>query len=320
MAGAEGNLGDRPLVSVVVPAWNAERWLDECLASVRAQQGAFEQEIIVVDDGSTDGTASLARRHAGVRCVTQPQRGPAAARNAGIADAAGEFVAFLDADDLWPPGKLALQLSVLRRHPDAALVFGDCRQFDAGGPRQQTLFDSDGLGAGAWGSDEILNDAYRRLLTGNFMTTGSVVARRSVLRAMNGFAEELRLVEDLDLWLRIARRYPVAWCEPVCLLRRRHDANTSRDAEAMALAYLEVLGRQTPAAPGAGGVTAAALAALAALEHAHLAERALAQRRAGVARRHARSAFAARRSARALWLLLRALALRDTGSVREPGR
>lgn len=320
MPGAEGMSGDRPLVSVVVPAWNAETWLGECLDSVLAQTGDFALEIIVVDDGSTDGTAALTQRFPGVRCISQPRRGPAAARNAGIAAAAGEFVAFLDADDLWPPGKLALQLGILRCHPDAALVFGDCRQFDAGGPRRQTLFESDGLGARVWGPGEVLNDPYRRLLTGNFMTTGSVVARRQVLQALNGFAEDLRLVEDLELWLRIARQHPVAWCDQVCLLRRRHEANTSRDAEAMALAYLEVLRRQTPAAPGTGGVTAAELAQLAALEHAHLAEWALAQGSAGAARRHARSAYAAHRSARALWLLLRAAAMRNKGSAREPAR
>lgn len=238
------------LVSVVIPAYNAQRFIGDCIASVQAQKGDAELEIVVVDDGSTDGTAAVVQGMPAVRLVSQPNRGPAAARNAGIAVTRGPLVAFLDADDLWPEGSLAARLGVLGRRSDAAMVFGDCRQFDARSPRPRTLFEEGGWGRCAWGSSGLVPDAYSRLIDDNFVTTGAVVVRRHVLEAVGGFAEDLRLVEDLELWLRIARRYPMAWCDGVCLLRRRHPANTSADRAAMSLAFIEVLRRQLK--PGAG--------------------------------------------------------------------
>jgi glycosyltransferase involved in cell wall biosynthesis len=263
-------------VSVVIPAYNTEAYLEECLESVRAQRGPFELEIVVVDDGSTDRSAEVASRHGGVRVLRQPNCGPAAARNRGIAATSGEFVAFLDADDLWPAAALAARLEVLQRHPEAGLVFGDCRQFEEQSPWPRTLFDMGSWGLSAWGDGGTVPDAYARLLEENFITTGSVVVRRRVLEEARGYAEDLRLVEDLDLWLRIARRHTIAWCARVCLLRRRHGANTSSDAEAMSLAYLEVLRRQR-AAEGPDGERAisARLARLAAQEYMHLSAIAL---------------------------------------------
>lgn len=256
----------RPAVSVIIPVHNAERYLADCLASVHAQACGYAIEVIVVDDGSVDASAAIARSSPGVVCLSQPQRGPGAARNAGIAAAQGEYIAFLDADDLWPPGKLDLQLRALQRLPAAALVCGDCRQFDANGAWPRTEFEAGRLGAAAWGTDQCVPDAYARLLAENFITTGSVVARRTALQDVGGFAEDLRLVEDLELWLRIARRHPIAWCGEICLLRRRHGANTSRDAESMSLAFLDVLLRQPAGSPGlarAVGATHVRLAALA---------------------------------------------------------
>jgi glycosyltransferase involved in cell wall biosynthesis len=230
-----------PLVSVIVPAYNAERYLPECLASIDAQNVPFSVETIIVDDGSLDSTAALATRHPRSTLLSQANRGPAAARNAGVAAARGKFIAFLDADDIWPKGKLEPQIELLKRNPTAALVFGDCLQFDENGPRLETLFRASRLGALEWGDTEILPQAYHRLIEDNFITTGSVIVRRSAFLAIGGFDESLRLVEDLDLWLRISAKWPIAWCAQVCLLRRRHDANISRDPESMAKAYIDVL-------------------------------------------------------------------------------
>lgn len=264
-------------VSVVIPAFNAERYLEDCLASVLRQTGDFELDVVVVDDGSSDGTAAIARRQAGVRCLTQANRGPSAARNAGIAATTGDLVAFLDADDLWPEGKLATQMRLLQQHQNLALVFGDCRQFDAGGSRPRTEFESGGHGKAAWGPGPMLPDAYARLLRDNVITTGSVVARRAALAAAGGFPEDLRLVEDLDLWLRVAHRQPIGWCEQVCLLRRRHDTNISRDQEQIGLAFLDVLARQSqqwrPGDPATAGLDAGQLAAHQYLHLADLASR-----------------------------------------------
>lgn len=271
-------LAGSPRVSVVIPAYNAERYLHECLASVLAQAGDFELEVWVVDDGSKDGTAGVAQSHAGVRCLSQPNRGPSAARNAGIAASSGELVAFLDADDLWPAGKLAAQVGVLQRHPRLALVFGDCRQFDDSGLRARTEFEAGGHGHAAWGEDPALPQAYAQLLRDNVITTGSVVVRRSALEAVGGFAEDLRLVEDLDLWLRIARSHPIGWCNEVCLLRRRHDSNISGNQEAIGLAFLEVLARHERSwRPGEAATAGIDAGRLAAHQYLHLAD--LASRR-----------------------------------------
>ncbi|NTU65476.1 MAG: glycosyltransferase family 2 protein, partial [Chloroflexi bacterium] len=117
-------------ISVVIPAFNASRYVDVCLDSVFCQSGDFDLEVIVVDDGSTDDTVFLLEQRAGVRLHRQAQRGPSAARNVGIAMASGEYVAFLDVDDLWPPGSLKSRFAVMLQNPDAGLAFGDCRQFD----------------------------------------------------------------------------------------------------------------------------------------------------------------------------------------------
>lgn len=309
----------RPLVSVVIPAFNAAAHLGDALDSVLTQPGVFELDVIVVDDGSTDNTALLAQARAGVRLLRQEvNQGPSAARNAGIAASQGELIGFLDADDVWPPGSLAARVAMLDRCPDAALVFGDCRQFDERGPDQRTLFEAGAPGATAWEQGGIVPDAYERLLDDNFITTGSVVARRADLVAAGGFAEDLRLVEDLELWLRLARRHPIAWCPQVCLLRRRHATNLSRDPDAMSLAYLEVLRRQVDEGPPPA--SSARLAALAAREQLLLADRALQQARPGAALHWAWRSARNHPSRRALWRIVRAALLLPAaraGALRE---
>jgi glycosyltransferase involved in cell wall biosynthesis len=294
-------------VSAVIPAFNAQDHLAPCLASIQGQTGAFELEVIVVDDGSSDDTADIALRHPGIKLIRQNNRGPGAARNAGIAASHGRYIAFLDADDLWPEGKLAAQLKVLRRQPGAALVFGDCRQFDERAAWPQTLLQADEFGASAWGGSDVVPDAYTRLLEDNFITTGSVVMRRDVLTEVGGFAEDLRLVEDLELWLRVALRHPIAWCPQVGLLRRRHANNTSRDAEAMSLAFLEVLRRQHAPDGGTDVPVKQQLRRLAAKEHLHIATLAIQRRNPGLAVKHAWLGLVTRPSARALGHLGRAL-------------
>jgi glycosyltransferase involved in cell wall biosynthesis len=115
-----------PGMSVVIPAWNAAAWIGDALASLAAQ-GVPVGEVLVVDDGSTDGTAAAAGRRPGVRVLARPHRGPAAARNAGILAAAGRLVAFLDADDVWPPTRVADHLAVLAGDPAAEVVLGATR-------------------------------------------------------------------------------------------------------------------------------------------------------------------------------------------------
>lgn len=296
-----------PLVSAVIPAYNAEPYLGACLDSVQAQSTAMPLEVIVVDDGSTDATRGIAEGRAGVIYLNQPNRGPSAARNSGLARARGEFVAFLDADDLWPPDKLAGQVATLQNHPKAALVFGDCRQFDATGQWPKTQFEAGSLGAAAWGSNGTVPQAYARLLSDNFITTGSVMLRRRVLETVGGFDETMRLVEDLDLWLRIAHLHPICWSGEVCLLRRRHAKNLSRNPRPMGVAYLDLLERQPTDAHAALATIGLSMDVLRGREYLHLANFALAAGHLTEARRWAIRGFIANPGIRPLAHLLRTL-------------
>ena len=295
-----------PTISAVIPMFNAAATIDACLGSVRAQRGSFELEIIVVDDGSTDGAPVRLRSSPDLHLIELPSNGgPAAARNAGIAAASGEWIAFLDADDLWPEGKLQVQIELLQRHAPAAMVFGDCLQFDANGRWPRSEFVAAGIGSESNGNGAVLPDAYLRLVHGNVITTGSVIVRRDVLAQLGGFAEELRLVEDLELWLRIARQHVVLRCPQLCLLRRRHASNLSRSREAMSLAWLEVLRRQ-PRGRDADPAAANAIGQQMANEQLLLAALALSRRELGQAASRLRQGLAACRSLPGLWRAARA--------------
>jgi glycosyltransferase involved in cell wall biosynthesis len=119
-----------PLVSAIVPVYNGERYIDSALKSI-IEQNYHPLEIIVVDDGSTDNTAEIVRSFKEVHYIYQPNQGPgpAAARNTGILAAKGEFIAFLDADDIWMPNKLRVQANYLRFNPDVGFVVGYRRIF-----------------------------------------------------------------------------------------------------------------------------------------------------------------------------------------------
>jgi glycosyltransferase involved in cell wall biosynthesis len=117
-------MGD-PLVSVVVPVYDGERYLAECLDSLVVQDHP-EVEIIVVDDGSTDGSAALAESYTGVRVLRRPHEGLGSTRNAGIAAATGELIGFCDADDWWKANKASVQVAHLAAHPELDIVL--CRQ------------------------------------------------------------------------------------------------------------------------------------------------------------------------------------------------
>jgi len=109
------------LVTVIVPLYNSERYLEDTLQSI-FNQDYQPMEVIVVDDGSTDGSAGIAKSFKNIRYIYQANQGPSAARNTGITISQGDFIAFLDADDMWMPDKLSLQISYLLNHPDVGFV------------------------------------------------------------------------------------------------------------------------------------------------------------------------------------------------------
>ena len=185
-------------VAVVIPAYNAERSIVRALDSVLSQT-LPPSEIIVVDDGSVDGTAALVESFGEkVRLIKQPNSGAAAARNTGLAHASASFIAFLDADDYWRPQKLEAQMQTFGRICDASwcCCAGEVRD----GDKTQSVQLSSG--------PEGLYDFFAEIAEGGFVQTSGMVILRSVLDDLGGFDVSLRVCHDRDLWWRIAMRHP----------------------------------------------------------------------------------------------------------------
>jgi glycosyltransferase involved in cell wall biosynthesis len=193
-----------PEVSVIIPAYNAARSIAAALASVDGQTLA-DHETIVIDDGSSDETAAIVEGwHTPVTLLRQPNRGPGAARNAGIRCATGRLVAFLDADDQWLPDKLARQVEYFHRYPQAGLV------------HTATCPPHAGAAAPAPGSPAVPESPRHRFCevfhSEFFIRTLTVMVPRAVLERIGGFDERREIhIEDWDLWLRIAARYPLGY-------------------------------------------------------------------------------------------------------------
>ena len=185
-----------PLVSVVIPVYNGERFLRESLESVFAQ--TFQDyEIICVDDGSTDGSCALLKQYgARVRVVQQANAGQSAARNAGVRQATGAFVAFLDQDDRWYPPKLAQQVAVLNAESDVALVHCNYDRMDGDG---RVLV----AGAALAEQASALASPLGCLIGEALVFPSAMLVRRDVFQRVGGFDPELRGFEDFDLIARL---------------------------------------------------------------------------------------------------------------------
>lgn len=231
-----------PIISVVIPTYNRARFLPAAVASVRAQSYQCD-EILIVDDGSGDDTAEVvAALGPGVRLIRQANAGPAAARNRGIHEARGDLIAFLDTDDRWLPGKLAAQVELFGREPELGLVCADMAiENDAGVQFVESNFVLRGLQQDFSALDgRPIPDAQRRLLEVNFVNTSTVVANRQLLLTLGGFDTRLRYGEDLELWLRIAARRPIACVASVQEVRVEHDSNVTRSIEPMLQGYVQM--------------------------------------------------------------------------------
>lgn len=213
-----------PLVSVVIPAHNAEKYLSETLASVRRQTFS-DYEVLIIDDGSTDLTAEIASSYDGVRLLAQNNQGAAAARNAGIKAALGVYVAFLDADDLWLPTKLEKQAEQLLRNSSTVWAYTDALVFDDVTRRTICRI----------GERIRLHQGniLRPLLLRSFIPSATPVVKRTALLEAGLFdeARERRIGEDWALWLRLAERHSAALIDEPLAIIRAHTRNTSRLAD-----------------------------------------------------------------------------------------
>ena len=214
------------LISVVIPVFNGEAFLREAVESVLAQRYPAI-EIIVVDDGSTDSTETLAMSFPEpVRYLKQANQGPAAARNRGIEQAQGSLIAFADADDLWPAAKLELQLPYLANDSTIEIVMGRIQQVRL----SKTV-------NGETRAEEFTEPAFS-------VNLGSAVIRKSVFERVGLFDETMRYSEDVD-WFMRAREAGVAivTIDAVTLLYRQHEQNMTRGKSTSELNVLKALKR-----------------------------------------------------------------------------
>lgn len=238
----------RPTVSVIVPVYNGERFVGAALDSIR-RQTVPAGEVIIVDDGSTDGTAALLRRMAGVRFLQQANQGAPVARNRGIAAASGDTIALLDADDLWPADHLSRLLSRFAESPRLDVVFGRTQAFAGDGPM-----------------DELLGGPATALLF------GSALFRRAAFDEVGLLDASMPLGDDTDWFLRAMEQgLAIEAIDAVTLLYRVHAASLSADQAALRRSFAVALKRSLdrrrarsggtasdlPAIPGCGAIDAA---------------------------------------------------------------
>ncbi len=264
-------------VSVVIPTYNRRDLLLEAIRSV-LEQTYGNREVIVVDDGSTDGTEEALRPFAGrIRYLPKQNGGASSARNLGIREARGELVAFLDSDDLWEPRFLEVTAGHLRLHPEQVLVSTAWRTLP-GGRRFPPLREP-----------MLQGDLFALLMSLRVVRTSAVLARKDILLGGGAFDESLEMAEDLDLWLRLARAHPIAFLNVPLSWGRKHPLSLSRDRPRHLELQLRVLERHH--------------------DPARVPRKAYARRRSGLHLSLGRSLLKAGRREEALTSLRRAVAL-----------
>lgn len=201
------------MISVIIPTYNRSGFLQEAIRSVLDQdywQGGWEWEFLVVDDGSTDDTAEVLRSYAAsVAYVRQPHSGVSAARNRGLRLTRGEYVAFLDSDDLWEPHKISRQMRFMQERADAVVVCSEETWIRNGvfvNPRRKHRKYS------GW--------VFEKFLPLCLLSLSSALFRRRVFEEIGAFDEDFPVCEDYDLGIRLAHRYPVYTLPEALIVKR----------------------------------------------------------------------------------------------------
>ncbi len=212
---------NQPLISVIMPVLNGQRFIAEAIASIHAQNYP-NLEILVIDDGSTDNSAEIAKQMGAIVFKQTKNTGIAAARNRGLAAARGQLIAFLDADDLWVQNKLELQIKVLQKHPEIRVVTGFVEQFFMLSNRQPSIIKT-------------------------FLpATGAALVRREVFDQIGVFDVTMTQSEDFDWFLRLREQSSGFVTLPQILLGYRlHDTNITSDLNAVRHWLLQAIHRRS---------------------------------------------------------------------------
>lgn len=220
------------LVSVVIPVYNGEKTISQTIDSV-LKQSIHDIEVIVINDGSNDLTSQIVShiQDLRVKMFSYSHSGASVSRNKGIQNSIGEYIAFIDADDIWTSDKLELQLKALTEHPQAKLAYSWTDYID---------FDGNFIKHGRHVS--VTGNVYGKLLLSNFLENGSnPLISRYVFETIGGFNESLVTAEDWDMWLRIAAQYEFVCVEKAQVFYRVNPNSLSTDLTRMAADSLHVI-------------------------------------------------------------------------------
>ncbi|MBD2579593.1 glycosyltransferase [Oscillatoria sp. FACHB-1406] len=229
-----------PLISVLISVYNGEKTIRETLESVLAQTFS-DFEIVIINDGSTDSTVEAINSlgDSRIHIFSYPNAGLNASRNRAISHAEGEYVSFLDADDLWTPDKLELQLKALQDYPEAAAVYSWTDYID---------IESKFLRTGPHHSFQ--GDVFAKLLLADFIGSGSnPLIRKSAFAEVGDFDTSIKGGQDWDMWVRLARRYPFAVVPSVQILYRQYSTSWSANAQRQEQGCLRIIEKALADAP-----------------------------------------------------------------------
>jgi len=218
-----------PLVSVIIPAYNSGIYLEQAIESVH-QQTFEDWELIIVDDGSTDDIAATCSKYPRVTLIRQEKSGVSIARNVGILNSTGQFIAFLDHDDIWQPTKLVKQLAALNVdssigicHTDVSFIDAEGKQLD---PQKRTPLIPAHRNTIVHALTESVEKNYE---SSGILTSSSVAIRRSALASGGLFDPGLDICGDTDLWLKICLRHKLAYVPSRETIYRLHEGNLSKN-------------------------------------------------------------------------------------------
>ncbi len=229
-----------PLISVVTPIYNGEKTIKETIKSI-LNQTFSDLELIVINDGSQDSTLKVIStiQDPRLKVLSYLNSGVSASRNRGLAQATGEFISFIDADDLWTTNKLETQLRVLQENPQAAVAYSWTDWIDESGQI---------LGKGSYITQE--GNVFAQMLLNDFVASGSnCLIRRQALIEVGGFDESLAHGEDWDLWLRLAARYEFIAIPSPQILYRISSSSASSDVWKMEAGSLKIIEKAYAIAP-----------------------------------------------------------------------
>ena len=221
-------------VTVIVPTYNAIRYLPDAVQSALGQTFT-DIEVVIVNDGRSDYTERWVQQQTDPRItlISQANQGKSAARNVGISHAQGDYLAFLDADDYWATTKLAKQVAYLDKNPQVGLIY-----------TWTALTNESGQPTGRVISSHAEGNVWQQLLQDNILACGSTpIVRRKCFEAVGMFADNLPLAQDWDMWIRLAAKYPFAVIKEPLTFYRHHPTNSSKQLEAMHECNTRVLER-----------------------------------------------------------------------------